>query len=60
MNSNVVVVSSCCLCGRFGVDQYLKITDNFIKNNGKIISFIEIIRKTLDFEVRNLNLKEHF
>ena len=49
--SHVFEESSCCLCGRFGVDQYLKISDNFIKYNNKLISFIEVVRKTMDFEV---------
>lgn len=49
--SNIFEESSCCLCGRQGVDQYLKVADNFIKYSGKLISFIEVIRKTLDFEV---------
>lgn len=50
--SHVFEESSCCLCGRIGVDQYLKICDNFIKYRGKLISFIEVIRRTLDFEVK--------
>lgn len=49
--------SSCCLCFRHGVDQYLRISDNFIKYNNKLVSFAEAIRKTLEFEVSNLNLK---
>lgn len=44
--------SSCCLCGRFGVDQYMKISDNFIKYKNVNVSFDSVIRKTLDFEVR--------
>lgn len=52
--SNIFEESSCCLCGRFGVDQYLRICDNFIKYSGKIISFLEVIRKTLDFEVTKM------
>lgn len=50
--SHIFEESSCCLCGRIGVDQYLRITDNFIKYNNNLISFIEVIRKTLDFEVK--------
>lgn len=54
--SHIFEESSCCLCGRCGVDQYLRISDNFIKYNSKLISFLEVIRKTLDFEVTDLNV----
>lgn len=49
--ANVFEESSCCLCGRSGVDQYVKITDNFIKYGQKILAFFEVIIETLDFEV---------
>lgn len=57
--SHIFEESSCCLCGRYGVDQYLRITDNFIKYNNKLISFIEVIRKTLDFEVNVENAEQN-
>lgn len=49
--ANVFEESSCCLCGRNGVDQYIKITENFIKYGQKLVSFFEVIQETLDFEV---------
>lgn len=49
--ANVFEESSCCLCGRNGVDQYIKVTENFIKYGQKLVSFCEVIQETLDFEV---------
>jgi hypothetical protein len=49
--SHIFEESSCCVCGRTGIDQYLRISDNFIQYKNELISFLEVIRQTLDFEV---------
>lgn len=49
--SHVFEESSCCICGRVGFEQFLKITDNFIKYKSTLISFMEVIIRTLDYEV---------
>lgn len=43
--------NTCTTCGRFGVDQYTSIIDNYIKYKNQLVSFIEIIRITLDYQV---------
>lgn len=47
--------STCTTCGRFGVDKFSSIVDSFIKYKNILISFVEIIKKTLDFTPTNEN-----
>lgn len=45
----------CATCGRNGVDKFSSITSSFIKYRNQLISFAEIILKTLSFKPTNEN-----
>lgn len=42
-----------CICGHKNVDKFSNISDTFIKYRNQLISFVEIVRETLNFEVRD-------
>jgi len=41
-----------CICGHYSIDKFTSITDSFIKYRKQIICLVEIIRETLNFEVK--------
>lgn len=54
--SQIFEESSCCVCGRTGVDHYIGVADNYIKYGGNIVAFTEVINYTLNYEVISKNL----
>lgn len=46
-----------CVCGHLSVDRFTILSDAFIRYKNKFVSFIEIVRETLGFEVTTETLK---